>query len=276
MASNLQKLLQPTPPPSVRVTSIEEAHFAIENLNRHLKAIASYTDQQSTQLNSSFLVKGEQVDSLSVDKLLAGTIATDKVFLGGSQFELNGLLKKIIIKDAQDIPVTRLEIGSFGAGAFYGLKVWDAAGALIFQVSDTTFIDGGIISNATIGTLQIADNAITTVQLSDSIVETLELVTTAMTTVTIADGSIGTLQIANSAITNAKIADSAIDTLQIASKAITNAKIADSAIDTLQIANDAITTVQLSDSIVETLELVTTAMTTVTIADWFNRYSTNS
>ena len=127
MASNLQKLLQPTPPPSVRVTSIEEADFAIENLNRHLKAIAGYNDQQSTQLNSSFLVKGEQVDSLSVDKLLAGTIAVDKVFLGGSQFELNGLLKKIIIKDAQDTPVTRIEIGSFGAGAFYGLKLWDAA-----------------------------------------------------------------------------------------------------------------------------------------------------
>ena len=275
MASNLQKLLQPTPPPSVRVTSIEEADFAIENLNRHLKAIAGYTDQQSTQLNSSFLVKGEQVDSLSVDKLLAGTIAVDKVFLGGSQFELNGLLKKIIIKDAQDTPVTRIEIGSFGAGAFYGLKLWDAQGALKLQVSDTTFINGDIISKATIGTLQIANNAVGSLQITDSAIGTLQIENNAITNIKIGDNAVGTPQIADDAITTQQLASDVIESIQIATDAVGLLEIADSSIGTLQIANNAITTIKIALNAVDTPQIANNAITTPQLGDNAIEYSTN-
>ena len=232
----------------------KEADFAIENINRHLKASAGYNDQQSTQLNSSFLVKGEQVDSLSVDKLLAGIIAVDNIFLGGSQFELNGLLKKIIIKDEQVTPVTRVEIGSFGAGAFYGLKVWDASGALKFQVSDTTFIDGAIISNATIIDAAILD------------VDGNKLFAKSVDTLQIANNAIDTLQLANSAITNIKIDSNAVDTLQIAN----------SAIHTLQLNNLAVTNLKIDDVTIDTGKHVANSITESVIdtggtVTWRNR-----
>src|SRR6056300_120902 len=63
-------------------------------------------------------------------------------------------------------------------------------------------------------------------------------------------GTIGTAQIADDAVTNAKIADNAVDSDQIAADAVTNAKVAADAINTTQIVNDAVTTAKIVNNAV--------------------------
>jgi hypothetical protein len=54
-------------------------------------------------------------------------------------------------------------------------------------------------------------------------------------------GELGTVQIADDAVTNAKIANDAVNSDQIVADAVTNAKVADDAVNTSQIVNDAVT-----------------------------------
>ena len=53
-------------------------------------------------------------------------------------------------------------------------------------------------------------------------------------------GTIGTTQIADDAVTNDKVADDAVNTAQLVDDAVTNAKVADDAVNTSQIVNDAV------------------------------------
>ena len=59
-------------------------------------------------------------------------------------------------------------------------------------------------------------------------------------------GTIGTAQIADDAVTNAKVADDAVNTAQIVDDAVTNAKVADDAVNTAQIVNDAVSASKLA------------------------------
>ena len=59
-------------------------------------------------------------------------------------------------------------------------------------------------------------------------------------------GTIGTAQIADDAVTNAKVADDAVNTAQLVDDAVTNAKVADDAVNTAQIVNDAVTASKLA------------------------------
>jgi hypothetical protein len=58
-------------------------------------------------------------------------------------------------------------------------------------------------------------------------------------------GELGTIQIADDAVTNAKIANDAVNSDQIVADAVTNAKVADDAINTSQIVVDAVTAAKL-------------------------------
>ena len=58
-------------------------------------------------------------------------------------------------------------------------------------------------------------------------------------------GTIGTTQIADDAVTNAKVADDAVNTVQIVDDAVTNAKVADDAVNTAQLVNNAVTASKL-------------------------------
>jgi hypothetical protein len=59
-------------------------------------------------------------------------------------------------------------------------------------------------------------------------------------------GTVGTAQIADDAVTNAKVADDAVNTAQIVDDAVTNAKVADDAVNTAQIVNDAVSASKLA------------------------------
>jgi len=58
-------------------------------------------------------------------------------------------------------------------------------------------------------------------------------------------GTIGTTQIADDAVTNAKVADDAVNTAQLVDDAVTNAKVADDAVNTAQLVNNAVTASKL-------------------------------
>ena len=59
-------------------------------------------------------------------------------------------------------------------------------------------------------------------------------------------GTVGTAQIADDAVTNAKVADDAVNTAQLVDDAVTNAKVADDAVNTAQIVNDAVSASKLA------------------------------
>tara|TARA_R110000851_G_scaffold27265_4_gene76728 strand:- start:3286 stop:4239 length:954 start_codon:yes stop_codon:yes gene_type:complete len=94
------------------------------------------------------------------------------------------------------------------------------------------------LTAASIGTADIADDAITPALIADD----------AITTASIADDAITTALIADDAVTTALIADDAITTALIADDAVTSALIADDAITPALIAGDAITTPAILDA----------------------------
>tara|TARA_B100000035_G_scaffold110211_1_gene93574 strand:+ start:1185 stop:2444 length:1260 start_codon:yes stop_codon:yes gene_type:complete len=74
-------------------------------------------------------------------------------------------------------------------------------------------------------------------------------------------GTIGTAQIADDAVTNAKIADDAIRAAQISDNAVVTAGILDSNVTTAKIADDAVTTAKIADDNVTADKLANTAVT---------------
>jgi len=71
----------------------------------------------------------------------------------------------------------------------------------------------------------------------------------------ITDGTIATSDIADDAITNAKVANNAIGTTELVDDAITNAKVADNAIANSQLANNAVGTSEIADDAVTTAKV---------------------
>ena len=74
-------------------------------------------------------------------------------------------------------------------------------------------------------------------------------------------GTIGTAQVADDAITNAKIADDAIRAAQISNNAVVTAGILDSNVTTAKIADDAVTQAKIADDAVGADQLANTAVT---------------
>ncbi len=108
-------------------------------------------------------------------------------------------------------------------------------GALASKDSVTT----SEITDGTIATVDIADNAITTAKIADGTIATADIADNAITTAKIKDLNVTTAKIAADAVTSAKIADGTIATADIADSAITSAKIADATITNDDIAKNA-------------------------------------
>ncbi len=117
-----------------------------------------------------------------------------------------------------------------------------------------TTIEGSEITDGTVGTVDIADGAITTLKLANNSVTTSEILDGTISTNDIADSAITTIKIADDAITNSKILDGTITTNDISDSAITGLKISDGTITNADISNTAAivySKLQLTDSIME-------------------------
>jgi hypothetical protein len=183
----METIVYPKPPSQTAVNSLEELNGVLEELSRYNRGVARYNDDLYNILHSGYLVRSFRVENLTADTITSGIIGVDQIYLGDEKFEFDGILKQIRVKDAQPSPVTRVEIGAFGSGADYGIKVRDAAGTLVFQAASTTFIDGAVINNATITGAKLVNATVGTTKLEDL--------------------AITTGKIASGAVTNAKITD---------------------------------------------------------------------
>lgn len=147
-----------------------------------------------------------------------------------------------------------------------------------FDLSDATNYPTSSLSG-TIATAQIADDAVTTAKLADSINSAITANTakvtnathtgevTGATALTIADGAVVTARIADDAVTQAKIADNAIGSDQIASGAVIAGKLQTNAVAASNIQSNAITTVKITDANVTTAKIADANVTTAKIAD---------
>ncbi|RJQ39442.1 MAG: hypothetical protein C4555_03250 [Dehalococcoidia bacterium] len=150
-----EELPYPKVPSQVKVSTFDDLNSVLENHSRFFRDISRYQDELMTALHAGYLIRDFRVENLSADKIIAGTIGVDQIYLFDNKFELNGALQQIIVKDNQASPVTRVEIGKFGSGADYGIKIRNSSGTVVFQATSTTFIDGAVITNATISDSKI-------------------------------------------------------------------------------------------------------------------------
>ncbi len=145
------------PPPPVRGSKSVDAY--LRDVERYLQSqLVGLTEMQAT-LTEGWVVDGLRVTSITADKVFANSIITETLFLGSSgngSIALQASPIKIIIKDENG--TNRVELGDFGTtNADWGIRVMDSAGILKFQSSIVTFIDGAIITNATIQDAKIVD-----------------------------------------------------------------------------------------------------------------------
>lgn len=82
----------------------------------------------------SLAVGDAQINNVAVNKLLAGTIGAQIIYLGNTSFKLDGGTKRLTVSDGT---YNRVELGDLGSGAF-GLILRDASGA--------TFLNSGGVS----------------------------------------------------------------------------------------------------------------------------------
>jgi hypothetical protein len=110
-------------------------------------------------------VNNANILNCNVDKLVAGTISASGIYVGSSSFELDGSSTRLLVRDTQGSPVTRVEIGRLGAGSTnYGITIRDASGTTIFSTGSSTSINGAYIGAATIGAASIV--SLTAAQIS--------------------------------------------------------------------------------------------------------------
>lgn len=81
-------------------------------------------------------VNNAKIANLAVDKLLAGTIGAQLIYLGDTTFALDGSNKCLLVKDTQGAPANRVKIGKLGAGATdYGIEIKNASGRIILGIN---------------------------------------------------------------------------------------------------------------------------------------------
>ena len=106
-----------------------------------------------------------------------------------------------------------------------------------------------------IGTAELADDAVTADKLADNAVVTANIVAKNVTGDKIADKGVDTAQIADGAIEALQINANAVETEKIKDANVTGEKIANKAVDTAQIADGAIEALQINTDAVETAKI---------------------
>ena len=219
-------------PPQVDETQLEDLEdiiLATQEIVRWISSIPVYDSELKENISRSFLSTGSYIDNLKVGLLTAEEFRGQLVYIGSTnQFEINGPSGLIRLKDDQDPPVVRLEMGKFGAGGAAGLKVWDSNGHLIFDLTGTT-ADFSIGENS-ITTDQLQNAAVTAEKLGEFAVTFGKIALGAVTAEELAAGSVVTEALATGAITSVKIANNTITAPLIAANTILAGNIASNAV----------------------------------------------
>ena len=140
------------------------------------------------------------------------------------------------------------------------------------HASDLTKIDGGDIYGGSVGTTQLADNAVTSAKIATDTITAADIATSAVTSSEILDLTIVDADIGTGAVTSPKIANNAVTSAKIAADTITSADIATAAVGTDEIAAEAVTRAKLamgirSDAVSETGPTLTAGEFTVELTN---------
>lgn len=176
------------PPPAIsEYKTVEQKVDAIHNfLNAQFVAL----NDMQTSIGAGWLIDTVRILNLEANIITSESIFTQKLYVGEDQnIELDGTSDRIDVYDSQGTPELRTRIGNLGAGNDnWGQQWWDSSGTLIMEVGDTTFINGGIIVDATISNAKIVNATIT-----GSKVDSLTLTGSNMANSTVTDGKLVTV-----------------------------------------------------------------------------------
>lgn len=145
------------PPPPTRGSKDIDTY--VKEIEKYLQVqLVGLTEMQAS-LTEGWIVDGLRVTNLTAANIFANNIITETLYLGSDgngSITLSSIPIRIIIKD--EAGTNRVEIGDFGASnTDWGIKVSDASGTVKFQSTTVTFMDGAIITNATIQDAKIVD-----------------------------------------------------------------------------------------------------------------------
>jgi len=190
-------------PPVFRKNKDKVDDYIEKKLQPWLETLMFWGQDIDSAIKQTFVLDEGRFIKLSAGTIEAGTIFTQDLFLGSD--EKIKLLGSTDVIEFWDNTRKRIAIGKLGTGSTQkGIQVIDSAGTIIFQASDTTFLDGAVIKNASIATASIVDAAITTAKIGSA--------------------AVTNAKIGNLAVTNGKIGNLAVDTLQIAGQAVDETK----------------------------------------------------
>ena len=167
----LETVLFPKPPQERMVGSIQEQQTVNDAQFRFNRKLSQYQQELYNILHSGYLVRDFQVENLTANKILAGTITTDQLYIHDSHFEINGVLGQIIVKDYQATPVTRVEIGRFAAGTDAGIKIRKADGSILVDLTGlglNVVIDSNISPTANIDGAKLKDLSILNAKIANA------------------------------------------------------------------------------------------------------------
>lgn len=218
----------------------------LSQIESHLKKVNGTISELGIAVESSHAVDQSRIINLTADNIFANNIITEDLTVGSDgNITLSGLQDRIDIFDNQAVPELRVRIGKLGATATeWGIQVMDSAGAVKFQSSTATFIDGAIITNATIVDAKIVD------------VDGNKLQNGTVTDAKINDISYS--KITSVAVTNSDIVSVAYS--KITSVAVTNA-------DIVSVAWSKITSVNITDTDIQALTITGGSIANLTIVD---------
>ena len=146
-----------------RYTASKTVEVYLKEVDKYLAdQFTSISDMQSS-ITQGWIVDGLRVINLTADNITANTIFTNDFYIGSDgngSIAMSGTTTQIIIKDENG--TDRVITGKLGAAATdWGAKFLDSTGTVKFQTGSITFIDGAIITNATITGGKIANATIT-------------------------------------------------------------------------------------------------------------------
>ncbi len=159
-----EDLILPAPP----VLEAGKEQQFLKAVEQYLKSVFLTFTDLDTSIKQGWLIKDARIVNLDASKITANSILTQVLYVGNQKFALDGTQTLLIIQDNQATPTTRVKIGKLGTGnQQYGIQVMDNTGTVKFQASDTTFIDGAVITNATITGSKIVTDGSTGVSTSN-------------------------------------------------------------------------------------------------------------
>ena len=123
------------------------------------------------------------------------------------------------------------------------------------------------VPDGSVTTVQLADDAITSVKIQDGQVGSADLANNAVTSAKIQDGQVGNADLGSNAVNSAKIQDGEVGNADLANNAVNSAKIQDRQVANADLADNVVTSAKIQDGQVGNADLANNAVNSAKIQD---------